>query len=126
MRCVVTRAISLPRYITLPVVRVIAQIARNVVVLPAPFAPNKVVIEPASTTTLMLCRTCVWPYQAQRSCSSSSAAMLRVSKIRLDHSRACLNFSWRSLVDLCAEIQGDNLITKSHHKSHVMLNKKNA
>ena len=51
----------LPSYIRSPVERTMPQIARSVVVLPAPLAPRSAVTPPVFTTKSMPCSTRTWP-----------------------------------------------------------------
>ena len=44
-----------------PVERTMLQIARSVVVLPAPLAPSSVVSEPSLSEKDSPCRACTWP-----------------------------------------------------------------
>src|ERR1700722_7661612 len=119
---------SPPRIIS-PCVRNMPQIARNVVVLPAPLAPSSAVTPPSSTMKSMPCSTRVSPYAACRPLASSSAGMrvflLRVTEIGADHFRLGAYFIRRAVGDLDAEFQGHDLVGHAHHQVHVMLDQQN-
>ena len=53
--------IGLPSNSIAPVVRTMLQMARNVVVLPAPLAPSSVVTLPSSSEKLIPCSACTCP-----------------------------------------------------------------
>src|SRR5580692_9016008 len=97
-----------------PVVRTIPQIARSVVVLPAPLAPSSAVTPPSSTEKSMPCSTRVSPYAACRPLASSSAGMsvflLRVAEIGADDFRLGPHLVRRAVGDLDAEFQRHDLV----------------
>src|ERR1700722_17931720 len=122
-------SIASPPRIRSPWVRTMPQIARNVVVLPAPLAPSSAVTPPSSTAKSMPCRTFVSPYAACRPLASSSAGMsvflLGVAEIGADYFRLGPHLIRGAIGDLDAEFQGHDLVGHAHHQVHVMLNKKN-
>src|SRR5262249_60432332 len=69
-----------------PLLRTVAEIARRVVVLPAPFAPRTATISPSPTTRSIPCKACNGPYRAATP-RSSSRGMLGplAAQISLDH-----------------------------------------
>src|ERR1700677_2317428 len=120
---------SPPRMMS-PCVRTIPQIARSVVVLPAPLAPNRAVTPPSSTEKLMPWRTFVSPYAACRLLASSNAGMnvflLRVAEIGADHFRFGTHLVRRSIGDLHAKLQRHDFVGDPHHQVHVMLDQQDA
>ena len=52
---------GLPSNSIAPVERTMLQMARSVVVLPAPLAPSSVVREPSSSEKERPCSACTWP-----------------------------------------------------------------
>src|SRR5580658_877896 len=123
-------AMDLPPSMMSPCVRTIPQMARSVVVLPAPFAPKSAVTPPSSTEKSMPCSTFVSPYAACRPLASSSAGMsvflLRVAEIGADDFRFGAHFVRRAVGDLNAELQRDDLVGHTHHQIHMMLNEQYA
>src|SRR5277367_3959532 len=112
-----------------PVVRTIPQIARSVVVLPAPLAPSSAVTPPASTAKSMPCSTRVSPYPAWSPRASSNADMLllvRLTKIRPDHFGFVTHLIRCPIGDLQAELQRHHLVGHTHHQVHVMLHQQDA
>src|ERR1700722_8630568 len=120
---------SPPRMIS-PCVRTMPQIARRVVVLPAPLAPRSAVTPPSSTTKSMPCRTFVSPYAACRPLASSNAGMmvllLRVAEVGADHLRFGAHLIGRAVGDLNAEFQRHDFVGYAHHQVHVVFNQQNA
>src|SRR5271165_3054754 len=121
------RILSPPRSRS-PWVRTMPQIARNVVVLPAPLAPRSAVTPPSSTEKSMPCNTLVSPYAACRPLASSSAGMsiflLRVAKIGADHFRFGSHFIRRAIGDLQTKFQRHDFVGYAHHQIHVVLDQK--
>src|ERR1019366_8027008 len=121
--------IDSPPRISSPCVRTMPQIARNVVVLPAPLAPRSAVTPPSSTEKSMPCSTFVSPYAACRPLASSSAGMfvflLRIAKIGAYHFRFGPHLIRRAIGDLQTKFQRHDFVGHAHHQVHVVLDQKN-
>src|SRR5262249_7014150 len=112
-----------------PLVRTMPQIARNVVVLPAPLAPSNAVTPPCSTAKSIPCSTRVSPYPACSERASSNAGMqllLRLAEIGADHLRFAADLVGRTVGDLQSKLQRHHLVGHAHHKVHVMLHQQDA
>src|SRR5690349_12160956 len=105
-----------------PLVRTVAEMARSVVVLPAPFAPSTATISPSPTERSIPCSACNGPYRAATP-RSSSRGMLGplAAQIRLDHRRVALNLRGRALGDLAPEVEDVHAVGDAHHEVHVVL-----
>src|SRR4029078_5252697 len=117
---------STPHMSTLPLVSIIWQIARIVVVLPAPFAPSNTTTSASSTYRSTPRNTWMGPYPASRLATRSMVVIVRPScrlrsQVGLDHALIVLDLTGRSLVDLAAEIQHDDAVGDPHHELHVVL-----
>src|ERR1700722_16859389 len=123
-------AMDWPPRISSPWVRTIPQMARSVVVLPAPLAPSNAVTPPSSTAKLMPCRTFVSPYPACRPLASSSAGMslvlLRVAEVGADHLRLGPHLVRRPVGDFKTKLQRHDFVGHAHHQIHVMLDQQDA
>src|SRR5277367_3921851 len=93
-----------------PSVRIMPQMARRVVVLPAPLAPSSAVTPPSSTTKSRPCKTLVSPYQACRATASSSAGIVGVTEVGADDFRLIADRVGRAVGDLHAEFQRHHLV----------------
>src|SRR5215469_865038 len=95
------------------------QMARRLVVLPAPFAPSSAVTPPSSTAKSSPCSTFVSRYQA---CSpiASSSDMFGLTEIGADHLRLVAHLFRRPIGDLHAELEGHHFVRDAHHEAHVM------
>src|SRR5512132_174761 len=113
------RAIPRPAKTMSPDVRVMLEIARSVVVLPAPFAPRSATTSPSSTRSETPWSARMGPYRAWTSFSSSSGIL--ASEIGLDHVGVLLHLARRSLRDLPPEVQDVNALADAHDERHVML-----
>src|ERR1043166_3203413 len=109
------------------------EIARNVVDLPAPFAPINVTMSPFPTRNETSCSAVIVPYETERSFSSSTAirplcfhwalaVFLRfLAQIRLDHLRICPDLLGCAFRDLDSVIENEDPHAESHHHLHVVL-----
>src|SRR5437764_14789609 len=111
----------IPSYSTFPAVFLtIPEMARSVVVLPAPLAPSMVTMVPSSTTSERPWSARTEPYAACRSVSSSSAIGFG-SQVGLDDGGVLAHLAGRSLRDLPAEVQDDDAVRDAHDQVHVVL-----
>src|SRR5438067_12484502 len=95
------------------------EIARSVVVFPAPLAPRIATISPSSTLRSTSWSTRRWPYPAVRRPSSSSGTA--GSEIRLDDRRIVADRLRGTFGDLATEAQYHHLVGDAHDQAHVML-----
>ena len=112
-----------------PLVRTMPQIARRVVVLPAPLAPSSAVTPPSSTTKSMPCSTASAPYAAcsdRRPQAAPACCTPRLAEIGADHLRLVAHLLGRAVGDLQAELQRHHLVGDAHHQVHVMLDQQDA
>src|SRR3954447_14212370 len=94
------------------------EIARMVVVLPAPFAPISATISPSPTVRLMPCNAWIRPYS--RVTFSSSSSIGRHSQVRRDDRRVVPHLVRCALGDLPTELQHDDAVGHPHHQAHVV------
>src|SRR5260370_551777 len=111
---------SWPSKTTLPVLRTVPDMARRVVVLPAPLAPRSATMPPASTLSDTPCSALMGPYAATTPFSSSCAILLR-PQVGLDDARVGLHFARGAFGDHAAEVEHDDAIADSHDQVHVVL-----
>src|SRR5438105_3496487 len=111
--------ISWPAKRISPQALIIPLMARSVVVLPAPLAPNSATTEPSSTFSETPWRARMEPYDACTSLSSSSAIFR--SQVSLNDAGVGLHLAGRSLRDLLAEVEADHAVGDAHHQVHVVL-----
>src|SRR5260370_17184857 len=111
---------SWPSKTTLPVLRTVPDMARRVVVLPAPLAPRSATMPPASTLSDTPCSALMGPYAATTPFSSSCAILLR-PQVGLDDARVGLYFARGAFRDHAAEVEHDDAIADSHDKFHMVL-----
>src|SRR4030088_557173 len=103
-----------PSNMTLPAVfRTVPEMARSVVVLPAPFAPSRATTLPSGTCSDTPCRALTDPYAAWTSVSSSSAIGLG-PEVRLDHRLVLADLARRPVGDLPSEVQHDHAVRDVH------------
>src|SRR3954447_5894255 len=114
------RAIGLPANMISPRVRTVPEIARSVVVLPAPFAPRTATACPSSTASEIPCSAFTCPYDAPTPPSSSSG-IVRRPQVRLDHRRARAHLVRRAARDQPAEVQHVHRLRDAHDEVHVVL-----
>src|SRR5207237_1597476 len=98
---------------------IMPEIARSVVVLPAPLAPRIATISPSSTARSTSCSTCRCPYPAVTPERSSSGT--RRPQIRLDDRRIVAHHLRWAFGDFTTEAQDHDMIRDAHHHTHVML-----
>src|SRR5262249_36889176 len=105
-----------------PLLRTVAEIARRVVVLPAPFAPRTATISPSPTTRSIPCKACNGPYRAATP-RSSSRGMLGplAAQISLDHGGVPPPPRGRPPGDLAPEVEDVNAVGDAHDETHVVL-----
>src|SRR6476469_5723894 len=102
----------------------IPEMARMVVVLPAPFAPISVTSSPSSTDSEMPCSASMRPYPTVMSRISSSG-IVRHPQISGNHLRIVTDFRRYSFGDLLAEFQNHDPIGHANHQPHVVLAQQN-
>src|SRR5215211_5224751 len=95
------------------------EMARMVVVLPAPLAPMSATTSPSSTCRVMPCRAWMRPYASVMLSSSSSIG--RHSQVGGDHLRVVTHFGGRTLGDLLSELQHHDAVGNAHDQPHVVL-----
>src|SRR3954447_22968039 len=81
-----------------PLRRTVFEIARSVVVLPAPFAPSTATTFPPSTVSETPCTALTGRQRASTSSSSSSGIDL-ATEVRVDHLRVALHGGGRTVGD---------------------------
>src|SRR6187551_1695215 len=117
--------------LTEPLLRTSPMIARNVVVLPAPFAPISVTISPSRTEMLILWSTSTPSGYAALTSRTSSNCILNVlrhaalTEISADHFRISADSFRHVISNFLAEIENGNAIRDLHHKRHVVLDDQN-
>src|SRR3954447_12000829 len=79
------------------------EMARIVVVLPAPLAPISATISPSATSRLMPCRAWIRPYS--RATLESSSSIGGLPQVGGDHLRVVADRGRGALRDLLAELQ---------------------
>src|SRR5580765_3028190 len=114
------RESCLPAKATPPVWRTSPDTARNVVVLPAPFAPSNATISPSSTWSDTPCSALIGPYRASTLLSSSSGGIVR-SQVCLDHLGVRLYLCRRPVCDRAPEVEHVDTVADRHHEVHVVL-----
>src|SRR5271157_5755021 len=119
MVSVATPSMRAPANCSEPSVRIMPQMARNVVVLPAPLAPSSAVTPPSSTTKSRPCKTLVSPYHACRPDASSSAGIVGLAQVSTDDFRFVAHRVGGAVGDLHAEFQRHHLVGHIHHQAHV-------
>src|SRR5215471_12774042 len=103
-----------------PVLRTVPEMARRVVVLPAPLAPSRATIVPSSTFSDTPCSALTEPYDAWTSVSSSSAIGLS-PQVRVDDRLVLAHLARGALGDLLAEVQHHHPVGDAHDQVHVVL-----
>src|SRR5438093_10139767 len=114
------RAIGLPAKRMSPRVPTVPEIARSVVVLPAPLAPRMATAWPSPTLSETPCSALKRPYDASTSWSSRSAIVLH-PEIRLDHRGIGPHLGGRPARDQPAEVEHVHGLRHVHDEVHVML-----
>src|SRR4030095_8993295 len=107
-----------------PRVLTMAEIARRVVVFPAPLAPSTGVITPSSLAKLTPCGAWVRPETARTVWTSRMAPTL-LSQIRLDDFGVALHLGGAPLGDALAEVEHHDLLRHLHDQAHVVLDEEN-
>src|SRR5918994_2107403 len=121
-----------PSYAISPVRLTVPEIARSIVVLPAPLAPSTATIWPSSTASETPCSARTGPYRAWTSLSSRSAirrlrlglrgtGVLVGAEVGLDHRRVGSHLGGRSVRDLLAEVEHVHVVGDAHDEVHVVL-----
>src|SRR5215208_1486295 len=108
-----------PSKTTSPFVRTMPEIARSVVVLPAPLAPSSATISPSFTSSETPCSALTGPYRASTLRSSSSGIFL--AEVGLDDGGVRAHLGGCPLGDLAAEIEDVHAVGDRHHEVHVVL-----
>src|SRR6476469_8781170 len=94
----------------------IPEIARIVVVLPAPLAPSSVTSSPSSTDSEMPCSASIRPYATVMSLISSSG-IVRHPQVGGDDRRIVADLVGHTFSDLLAELQHHDAIGHAHHQA---------
>src|SRR6478735_2632880 len=103
------------------------EIARIVVVFPAPFEPRRVTISPSRTTSEMPCRARMRPYCTTMSRTSSRIGLSSLGvvighpQIRRDDLRVLTDLRRQAVGDLPAEPQNDDAVGHPHDEPHIVL-----
>src|SRR5258707_6119927 len=113
-------ALACPANSISPPLRTRPEIARRVVVLPAPFAPSSATISPSSTFSDSPCSATIGPYRAVTFRSSSRGIELP-PEIRLDHVRVRAHLGRRAFRELAPEVEDVHTVGDRHHEVHVVL-----
>src|SRR5215471_1047127 len=118
------RGSGLPLNTIVPSRATTPEIARRVVVLPAPFAPRSATISPSSTVSDTPCNARTAPYRAWTSVSSSSGIRARRrpgAEVRLDHCGVGLDLLRRAGRDRPSEVEDGDAVRHRHDEVHVVL-----
>src|SRR5207302_3446385 len=115
------RAIDFPAKRTSPLLRTVFEIARNVVVLPAPFEPSTATTSASSTLNVTPWSALIGPYRASTPFSSSSVLIDLTAEIRVDHALIALHLGRRPARDRAAEVEDVNVVGDAHDEVHVVL-----
>src|SRR4051812_8403788 len=123
-----------PSSVTLPLLgRIIPEMARMVVVLPAPLAPINATTVPAFTVKVVPSSTSLSPYPACKSETTSTNApsgggrrgnggrRLHLAQVRLDHLRVALHVGRRPFGDEPAAVEHRDDVAEAAHHVHVVL-----
>src|SRR6218665_2222804 len=105
---------------------IMPEMARMVVVLPAPLEPISVTTWPRGTSSEMPCSTCTLPYPPSRflMCSMVKSWCLscrRAAEVGFDDLRVGLYVGGPAFGNLLAKVQHQDLVANAHHHVHVVL-----
>src|SRR5205823_10072823 len=97
------------------------EIARRVVLLPAPLAPSSVTISPASTRSDRPRTASTLPYAAATRSSSSSGTVVRLPEIGGDDFGVAQHLRRRAVGDAAAEVEHRDVIGDLLDQMHVVI-----